>query len=189
MPYTRRQQETTGFRKVFFRCVTRPDLCEVPLMAETQTELETYWNIYHVQNKNAYYGIIMCVKKVRFLNFKSKVLKTILESESVRLTDLLSQAGVLFARFNVDAVSDLHALYDRMYAQTIPVAREIDIVVMCTYKCVRRVLQAVTSHIWLSNQNKTWNLTCILRGGVRSFYQLFCKYINRKCFLSSNRMK
>ena len=89
----------------------------------------------------------MCVKKVRFLNFKSKVLKTILESESVRLTDLLSQSGVLFARFNVDAVSDLHALYDRMYSQTIPVAREIDIVVMCTYKCVRRVLQAVTFHI------------------------------------------
>jgi len=70
-----------------------------------------------------------------------------LDAESTRLTDLLSQAGVLFARFDVDTLSDLHALYDQMYAKAVPAAREIDVVVMCTYKCVRRVLQTVRFQI------------------------------------------
>jgi len=31
MPYTRRQQEKIGFRELSLKCVTRPDLSEVPL--------------------------------------------------------------------------------------------------------------------------------------------------------------
>jgi len=49
MPYSRQQQEKTGFRKKYFKCVTRPGLNGVPLTD----------NVYN----NNYYYYVSCYGK------------------------------------------------------------------------------------------------------------------------------
>jgi len=70
MPYTRRQQEKTGFEKNLFNCVTRSDLSEVPLIKclsskWTLTYIQLHFEPQHLTN----ICTILCTVYLRILLF------------------------------------------------------------------------------------------------------------------------
>lgn len=65
------------------------------------------------------------------------------ELETTELVDSLSRDGILFTLFNIDHVTDLHALLVRLYLSNVPVNKDVDVVILCYFFCVRRILRTV----------------------------------------------
>ena len=65
------------------------------------------------------------------------------EIEASELVDLLSNGRVMFSIFNIDLLDDLYTILQKAYETSVPFEQQLNVVVLCRFFCVRKILRTV----------------------------------------------
>ena len=90
---------------------------------------------------NTYHSYTVTVNV--FINMSNSFCLVFTEIEASELVDLLSNGRVMFSIFNIDLLDDLYTILQKAYETSVPFEQQLNVVVLCRFFCVRKILRTV----------------------------------------------
>ncbi|XP_052782970.1 glutamate receptor 3-like [Mya arenaria] len=77
------------------------------------------------------------------------------EIEASEMLDLLSAEKILSAKYNIDLGGDIHDVINKTYEQSVLLSRDMNVLVMCSFACTRKILQEANQFDSKNSSKKT----------------------------------